>query len=139
MEQESLFQKNEKKRIDSPAQLGEILRIADLPAWLILAAVFVLLAGFLIWGSFVYIGSFADGTAQVEAGVMTVRFDDESAAQNVAAGMDVTVGDASFPIVSVGRDGEGNLFALADTTLADGTYQVRVNYRKTQVLKLLFN
>ena len=139
MEQKSLVHEKEEKRIDSPVQLGEILRITDFPSWLILAAVFVLLVGFLICGSFLYVTSFADGTARVENGVMTVRFDDETAAQNVAAGMNVAVGEASFPIVSVGRDEDGCLFALADTTLADGVYQVRVNYRRTQILKMLFN
>ena len=139
MEQKSLDHDKEEKRIDSPVQLGEILRITDFPAWLILTAVFVLLVGFLICCSFIYISSFADGTARVEDGVMTVRFADENAAQNVSAGMDVTVGGASFPIVSMGTDEDGCLFALADTTLADGVYQVRVNYRRTQILKMLFN
>ena len=139
MEREPLVQKKGSERIDSPGQLGEILRVADLPAWLILAAVLVLLIGFFVWASFAYIDSFADGTAQVENGVMTVHFDDESDAIRVTPGMDVTAGGASFPIVSIGRDGDGILFALADTTLADGEYAVRVNYRRTQILKLLFN
>ena len=33
----------------------------------------------------------------------------------------------------------GSIFALAPTDLADGTYPVKVVYKQTQVLSLLFN
>ena len=52
--------------------------------------------------------------------------------------MTVTVGEGSYPITSVGTAESGVLFATAETTLADGTYPVRVIFRQTQVLSLLF-
>ena len=53
--------------------------------------------------------------------------------------MNVTVGDTVSAIASVGRASDGSLFAQAQTALADGSYQVKVSYRQTQVLDLLFN
>ena len=48
------------------------------------------------------------------------------------------VGDAGF-INTVGRDSNGLIIATAQTGLADGFYNVRVSYKYTQVLSLLFN
>ena len=70
---------------------------------------------------------------------MTVRFDDPALEKNVEAGMSVTVGDTSSPIVSVGRGDDGALFAQAETALANGTYAATVQYKRTQVIRLLFN
>ena len=53
--------------------------------------------------------------------------------------MTVTTGDVSAQVSSIGYTDNGEMFALAPTSLADGTYSVRVVYKKTQVLSLLFN
>ena len=58
---------------------------------------------------------------------------------SVKAGMDITVGDVTSTVKSVGRSESGAVFALADTILADGVYDARVTYRQTQVITLLFN
>ena len=76
---------------------------------------------------------------QVDGGAMTVWFDDEKAFANVQPGMSVTVGGSESAIVSVGHSEDGRPFALAETALADGVYQASVVYRRTQVMKLLFN
>lgn len=139
MEGSSLFRQSSMDRIRSPEQLNDYLRVTHPGVWVLLAAVAVLLAGLLIWGCFTTIGSYAQGTARVEDGVMTVVFDDDRLAQNVEAGMTVTVGESSATVSSVGEDGDGTRFALADTTLADGTYQAKVSYKQTQVIRLLLN
>ena len=139
MEESSLYRKESMERIQSPEQLNDYLRITNPTIWVVLAAVILLLVGMLVWGACASIDSFAQGTALVENGQMTVLFDDENLARNVRAGMEVVVGDASAAVKSVGRSEDGALFARADTTLSDGVYEARVTYRKTQVLKLLFN
>ena len=70
---------------------------------------------------------------------MTIRFDDEQIAQKVQSGMTVVVGETESRISGVGTDENGSLFAVAPTTLADGSYPVKVVFRRTQVLSLLFN
>ena len=105
---------------------------------LVMAAIILLLAGMLVWGSAAYIESFASGTAKVRDGDMIVYFDDAQLAQNVEAGMTVTVGETSSTVSSVGMTDDGVIFVSAATDLADGTYPARVTFRKTQVLRLLF-
>ncbi len=139
MEELSLYRKESMERIQSPEQLNDYLRITNPTIWILLIAVIILLAGMLIWSSYATIGSFAQGTARVENGEMTVLFDDANLARSVKAGMDITVGDVTSTVKSVGRSESGAVFALADTILADGVYEARVTYRQTQVITLLFN
>ena len=139
MGQSNVYRQTSMQRIQSPEQLNDYLRVTNPSVWIVLAAAVLILAGALIWGSFAYIDSFVTGNAEVKSGVMTVSFEDETMAKNIETGMNVTVGDTTATIVSVGRDANGQLFALAETTLADGVYQATVSYRRTQVLQLLFN
>ena len=138
MEQQSLFRKNSIERISSPEQLTDYLRVTTPTVWVVIAAIILLLVGILIWGATASIESYAAGTAQVEDGSLVLFFDDAQLAENVEAGMTVTVGETSSPISSVGRTEDGRLFAAAATTLADGSYPARVVFRQTQVLRLLF-
>ncbi len=136
---ESLFRKKSMDRISSPEALSDYLRVTSPTVWLILAAVILLLVGVLIWSSVANIDSIATGTAQVEDGSMIIRFDDGQIARNVQTGMTVVVGETSTTISSIGTDDGGETFALASTTLADGSYTVKVIFRTTKVLRLLFN
>ena len=136
---ESLFRKKSMERISSPEQLNDYLHVTNPTVWLVLAAVILLLAGMLIWSSVARIDSFAAGTAQVDSGIMTVYFEDSQLAKHVEPGMTVSVGEVETTISSVGMAENGTLFAVANTTLADGSYSARVSYTQTQVLRLLFN
>ena len=137
--EESVFRKKSLERISSPEQLNDYLRVTNPTVWLVLAAVILLLVGVIVWGSVATIESFASGTGFVEDGVMTVRFDDPEIARSVEAGMTVTTGEESATVSSVGSSPDGSLFALAQTTLADGSYPIKVVYKTTQVRRLLFN
>ncbi|MBE6997290.1 MAG: hypothetical protein E7427_03870 [Ruminococcaceae bacterium] len=139
MEQASVYRKASVERISSPEQLNDYLRVTNLSVWIVLAAVVLLLVGTLIWASLTYIGSSVSGVAAVDDGVMTVRFDDPALEKNVEAGMSVTVGDTASPIISVGHGADGRLFAQAETALANGTYEATVQYKRTQIIRLLFN
>lgn len=139
VENKSVYRQSSLDRIQSPEQLNSYLRVTNPSAWIVLIAVIVLLFGALVWGSFTYIGSFVDGNAHVENGVMTIVFEDDDLARNVQPGMNVTIGEANATVTSIGRGDDGRLFALADTTLANGSYPVKVSYRQTQIMQLLFN
>ena len=137
--EETVFRKKSLERISSPEQLNDYLRVTNPTVWLVLGAVILLLLGVIVWGSVATIESFASGTGVVEDGVMTVRFDDAEIARSVEAGMTVTTGDQSATISSIGTAQDGSLFALAQTSLADGSYPIKVVYKTTQVRRLLFN
>ena len=134
-----IFRKKSLEQISSPEQLNDYLRVINPAVWLVLTAVILLLAGMLIWSSIASIDSFAAGTAIVKDGSMHMQFDDAQLAGSVEPGMVITVGDTTAQVSSVGRTEDGNVFALASTTLADGSYPAKVVYKQTQVIRLLFH
>ncbi len=137
--EKQLFRKASMERIRSPETLDDYLRITTPAVWVVLAAILLVLIGALVWCAFFSVESFAVGTGEVRDGIMTISFDDEARESNIEAGMSVKVGEVSFPVSSVGRTETGRVFALADAPLSDGAYEVSVCYKRTQILKLLFN
>ena len=135
---ETFFREKSMERITSPETLDDCLQVTGPAVWLILAAVILLFAGMLVWSSAARIDSFVSGTAQVQDGSMYIRFDSSQAARKVESGMTVAAGETESRISSVGTDTQGELFAIAPTTLKDGTYSVKVVFRRTQILSLLF-
>ena len=137
--QNQIFRQKSLDQISSPEQLHDYLHVTNPTVWLILAAVALLLIGAVIWSSVASVDSFASATATVKGGTMTIRVDDTDLAKNIESGMKVLVGDGSTKVASVRHDSNGTMFAVAQTTLDDGTYDAKIVLRKTQVLSLLFN
>lgn len=135
---EPIFRKKSLERISSPEALNDYLHVTTPAVWLVMTAVILLLAGILVWGSAVRINSYASGTAVVQEGSMTIHFDNDQLAGKVESGMTVLAGDSQSSVSAVGTDAGGSVFALAPTTLADGNYPVRIIFRRTQILSLLF-
>ena len=136
---QQLFRKKSLDRISSPEQLNDYLRVTNPSVWVVLLAVVILLAGLLIWSSVTTIESYVSGTAEVKDGIMTIRFDEQQFAKNVEVGMPVSAGDTQTTVSNIGRDTNGLYIATANTTLSDGFYPVRITYKTTQVLDLLFS
>lgn len=134
-----VFRKKSLEQISSPEQLNDYLHVTNPTVWLVLAAIIVLLAGMLIWSSRASIDSFAAGNAQVQDGAMRITFDDPQLAKNIKTGMTVEVGNTATTVSSIGYSDDGSLFAMAETSLTDGVYPVRVIFKNTQVINLLFN
>lgn len=136
---QSIFRQKNLERISSPEQLDDYLHVTTPAAWAVLLAVVVLLAGFFCWCSVTAVESYAVGEAVAQSGVLTITFDDERSAGNVEAGMNVQVGDLTAPVASVGKDESGRTMAIASLNMPDGRYDVRVGYKRTQIIDLLFN
>ena len=136
---QKLYRQKSIDRISSPEQLNDYLRVTNVSVWVILAAIIILLAGMLLWSATATIESYTEGSSQVQGGVMTIRFQDQQFAKKVEAGMPVRAGDTETVISSIGRDSNGLIIATANTSLADGFYPVRVSYKQTQVMSLLFD
>ena len=137
--QNQIFRKKSLDQISSPEQLHDYLHVTNPTVWLALAAVVLLLVGLLIWTSTASVDSFASATATVKDGSMVLRIDDPELGKTLQSGMKVLVGDTSAKLTSVGHNADGSVFGVAQTTLADGTYDAKVVLRQTQVLSLLFN
>ena len=137
--EQSVFRKESLKRVSSPEQLNEYLQVTSPTSWVVFGAAILLIVSLFIWSSVTAVESYAAGKAEVQDGVLTLVFDDTKKAENIEVGMDVRVGDTLTPVMSIGQDGDGNVFAVADTNLPDGTYEARVGYKITQIIKLFFN
>jgi len=137
--EDSLFREKAIEKISSPEDLGNYLHVTRPSVWLMLVAVILMLSGLLVWGSIASIDSFATGTAEVKDEVMYIHFDNEQIAENAESGMRVIAGESESRISIVGTDDKGELFAIAPTDLSDGSYNVRVIFKQTKVLSLLFN
>ncbi len=136
---QKIYREKSLDRISSPEQLNDYLRVTSPSVWIILAAIILLLAGLLLWSSVARIESAVTGTSEVKNGVMTIRFDEQQFAKNVEVGMPVSAGDTQTTVSNIGRDTNGLYIATANTTLSDGFYPVRITYKTTQVLDLLFS
>lgn len=137
--EQSVFRKESLKRVSSPEQLNEYLQVTSPTSWVVFGAAILLIVSLLIWSSVTAVESYVAGKAEVQDGVLTLVFDDTKKAENIEVGMDVRVGDTLTPVMSIGQDSDGNVFAVADTNLPDGTYEARVGYKSTQIIELFFN
>ncbi len=127
------------RRISSPEQLNDYLKVTSPKIWVLLSAVILLVAGLLLWSSFTTIESYATGTAQAVGGELVVTFDDPEKASKVQPGMEMEVGDVETEVLAVGTNENGDLIASAHAHIPDGSYKVRVGYKATQVISMLLN
>ena len=127
------------RRISSPEQLNDYLKVTSPKIWVLLSAVILLVAGLLLWSSFTTIESYATGTAQAVGGELVVTFDDPEKASKVQPGMEMEVGDVETEVLAVGTNENGDLIASARAHIPDGSYKVRVGYKTTQVISMLLN
>ena len=134
-------EKDNKKavQITSPEQLHDYLHVTNATVWIVMAAIILLLVFSLIWSSQATIDSYAEAGAKVNKGTMVLRLVDPRPDDTFRSGMTVIVGDTVEKISSVGHDPNGVVYAVANTSLADGEYSARVLLKQTKVLSLLFN
>ena len=126
-------------RISAPEQLNDYLKVTNPRTWVLLVAVILLVGGLLFWSGFTTIESYATGTARAVGGELAVTFDDPAKASEVAPGMEMKVGDVRTEVLTVGTDADGNVIASAHANVPDGSYEVRVGYKATQVISMLLN
>ena len=127
------------RRISSPEQLNDYLRVTSPKVWVLLTAVVLILVGMLLWSGFTTIESYAAGEARAIGGELVATFDDPAQASKVQPGMEMEVGDVRTEVLTVGTDENGNLVASAQANIPDGSYDVRVGYAATQVISMLLN
>ena len=127
------------RRITSPEQLTDYLKVTSPKIWLVLVAIALIVVGLLLWSGFTTIESYASGTARAVGGELTVTFDDAGKASKVQAGMEMEVGDVRTEVLAIGTDENGQLVASARANIPDGSFEVRVGYKATQVISMLLN
>ena len=134
-----VFRKKSLQQLSEPEQLTDYLRVTRPAIWISLFAVIIVIAGLFIWSSFMSIESSLSGKGVVANEMMTISFADQIQAKNVEVGMNVTVGDETVPITTVGTAENGAVIAGAHVDVPDGIYDVRVAYKSTKIISFLFN
>ena len=140
-QRQAIYRESSLEKISSPDQLDQYLKVTTPAVWILLAAVLLLLGAVFWWSAHTSITSKVTGIGQVKDGVMTVTLEDDRARSVIKEGMTVTVesGEIQAEINSMQNDAEGHVQAVAFVKLPDGTYDVQIGYRQTQLLSLLFN
>ena len=95
-----LFRKKSMERLSSPEQLNDYIRVVSPAAWMVLAAVALLLVGVCVWGVFGRLDTVLQVGAMEQDGRL-VCYVGEADIAGVAEGMPVEIGRAVFTVDSI--------------------------------------
>ena len=120
-EKEGLFREKALKKISSPEQLSDHLRVTNPSVWLILIAVFLLLSGLIVWAGVATIETTVDAKVVFADGIGEV-----STTVDLNVGQEIRIGNNSYFIDMMNQDASGRISALILSDLPDGTYSAKV-------------
>ena len=136
--EKGIFRQKSIDRLSTPEDLKDYLHVTS-PSFVIVAiAIALLLLALILWSSFAAVESYAPGNAVAKSRMLIVTFEEDPDIP-LETGMVVRLGDTEYPVSSVGRTPDGRLLAVAEAGVPDGVYEVKVGYRETRVIRMLFN
>ncbi len=122
------------RRVSSPDQLTDYLRVTNPGIWVLLACVILLLAGIFAWASIGTLETVMTVKVSVEAQKATVIPDGSGA---LAQGMTLRVSGQEVLIGGAGADEYGRVFGVALVALPDGVYDGTVVTERTRPISFL--
>lgn len=117
----SIFREETLKRISSPEQLTDYLKVTNPGIWIVLASVVTLLVGFFVWMSVGIIETTVPVGVSIQGRNAEVAITSGNA--QIAKDMTVRVGDKETAILSTKTDGYGRTVGTAEIDLSDGMYE----------------
>ena len=119
------MEQNKAKKVDSPEQLNEYIRLSTPGVWILVLAIVVLLAGFCIWGIFGKIDTKVQAVAVSDSG-STYLYVKEEDIEQIKAGMTVRIHDneTAYEVESVSEKAEKVTQTLDEYTRYIGKLQV---------------
>lgn len=155
---DGIFREKSIKRVSSPEQLGDYIRVSNPSVWMVLAAVIVLLVGVCIWGIFGKLETTVSAPVTVKNG-QAVCYVTEKDVGSVKAGMPVTVDGKEFKVTAVEtkptkitdefdsyalhiggfRVGDWVYAVKVNVALADGTYKAKIVTDSVSPISFVFN
>lgn len=150
--------KKQEQNDTSPEQLNDYIKVSNPAVWVILVAIFVLLAGICIWGIYGRLDTKLATVAVVRNGAVTCYIKD-SDAQRVETGMAIDINGSRQPIEKIENtpalaelkmddyamhlggysSGEYVLAVQAGAELADGTYKADIIVDHVAPMSFVFN
>ncbi|HBA50823.1 MAG TPA: hypothetical protein DCZ91_24115 [Lachnospiraceae bacterium] len=153
-----IYREKSMKRISSPEQLDDYIKVTGTGMWMVMGAVILLLAGVCTWGIFGRLDTVIKAPAVVKDGTL-LCYIKETDREQVSVGMQVEIRGKGYSILSVSdapmqaygtltpyamhigdfADGEWVYAAVADTELADGVYEGEVVVESIAPAFFVFN
>ena len=118
---EGLFREKALKKMSTPEQLSDHLRVTNPSVWLILVSVLLLLAGLIVWAGVSTIETTVDAKVVVSDGIGEV-----TTSVDLFEGQEVRIGNRTLVIDMLSTDASGRIMALILSDLPDGTYSAKV-------------
>ena len=125
-----IFRPQSMKKISSPEQMNDYIRVANPSVWMILAAIIVLLIGVCVWGIYGQLDTKLQTGGICEDGKLTC-YVSEADLGKVQAGMAVAVGEKEYTVSSVAKapihlDGSTDAYLIHLAGLAEGDWAYAV-------------
>lgn len=133
----SLFRKKALDQISTPDQLTDYLRITRSVFWILLVAIFFLMAGLYAWSRVKEVDISRNAYIYIEEGQATVVLENYKNA-SIEEEMMVYTNDCSFSVLNVKTDDFGRTIGYATADLPDGKYEGYVVQRTTHPFEVLF-
>ncbi len=153
-----IFRKKSIERASSPEQLSDYIRVTNPGIWIILAAVFLLLAGFFVWAVVGKVESKVTAVAVAQDGT-TVCYVKEAEFSGISEGNTVRVGSKEYTVSTVSGEpvavddsftaytlhvgglqlGEWVYAVTLDAELPAGVYQASIVTDSISPISLLFH
>lgn len=153
-----IFREKSMKRVSSPEQLGDYIRVSNPSVWMALAAVIILLAGVCVWGIFGRLETTVSAPVVVKDG-QAVCYVTEKDVLSIKEGMPVTVNGQEYKVLSVSAIpteimdtfdsyalyiggfsvGEWVYAVTVDAALAEGTYKAEIVTDSVSPMSFVFN
>ena len=131
-----LFRQESLKRLSSPDDLNDVLRVVSPSSWTILLSALLILAGMFVWSLVGGVEKKINASVEVSGGVARFAMKDTV----LKSKMPVKVGDTESLMLNVGKDNDGNYIGTANVPgMTDGTYEAEITVERISPIKFLFN
>ena len=71
--------------------------------------------------------------------MLTATFEDRNTSKYLNDSLVIEIGEYKIPIETIGMDEKGNIIAVCTTDMPPGEYNVKVGYKQTKLISMLFN
>ena len=138
----TVFRQESIKRVSSPEQLNDYVKVSTPGIWMVLIGVAALLIGICVWGIFGHLNTVVETDGMCENGVLTYYLSEDNAAK-LKVGDEIRVSGVSYGIRSIGkpqmREGVSVCAMSSLTDLPDGGYTVSVTVERVKPMSFVTN
>ncbi|XME03583.1 hypothetical protein QYZ88_005235 [Lachnospiraceae bacterium C1.1] len=132
MENNTIFREKSIKRISSPEQLNDYIRLNNIGIWLVLGALVIILAGACIFGAVGHIDSTVPGVC-ISDGERVICYIKKDYSDKFTDEMYLKIGEREYPAflnsskpIQIGEDFDSYAMFLADMKNGEWVYEVTV-------------